>query len=50
MTAVTLYWVFLMKQAYQNRLYLIPGLGQLAARRAGLSGAQALAPKPRETQ
>lgn len=40
MTGVTLYWIFLMKQAYQNRLYLIPGLGQLAARRAGFDQAQ----------
>jgi uncharacterized membrane protein len=40
MTGVTLYWMFLMKQAYQNRLYLIPGLGQLAARRSGLNEVQ----------
>jgi uncharacterized membrane protein len=40
MTAATLYWIFLMKQAYQNRFYLIPGLGQLAARRAGFNEGQ----------
>ena len=49
MTGVTLYWIFLMKQAYYNRVYLIPGLGQLAARRSGLSGAPASAPKPGES-
>ena len=39
MTVVTLYWIFLMKQAYHNRLYLIPGLGRVAARRAGVNEA-----------
>ena len=39
-TLTTLYWIFLMKQAFHNRLYLIPGLGQLAARRAGLNRAE----------
>jgi len=34
-TLATLYWIFLMKQAYHNRLYLVPGLGLAAARWAG---------------
>lgn len=39
-TGAFLYWIFLMKAAYQNRVYLIPGLGQFAARRAGLDESQ----------
>jgi uncharacterized membrane protein len=39
MMAVVVYAVYLMKQAYYNHLYLIPVLGQLAARRAGFAEA-----------
>jgi hypothetical protein len=39
MIAVVFYAVFLMKQAYYNHLYMIPLLGQLAARRAGFAEA-----------
>jgi uncharacterized membrane protein len=39
MMAVVFYAVFLMKQAYYNHLYLIPVLGQFAARRAGFAEA-----------
>ena len=39
MMAVVLYALYLMKQAYYNHLYMIPVLGQLAARRAGFAEA-----------
>jgi uncharacterized membrane protein len=33
---ILVYWIFLMYKAYNNEQYMIPYIGQLAAKQAGL--------------